>query len=99
MRTYAVQVETLARLRKGGQQKVVVEHVHVYPGGQAIVGNVSNPGGRDETKRAGSTPCPCAIEAAGEAIQLCPGQGEAVRSALQADGLALPTTGDAERPL
>jgi hypothetical protein len=27
-----------------GQQKVVVEHVHVYPGGQAIVGQVT-PGG------------------------------------------------------
>ena len=99
MRTFAVQVEALARLRKGGQQKVVVEHVHVYPGGQAIVGNVSNPGGRDGTGIDGSTPCPCAIEAAGEAIPFCPGQGEAVRSALQEDGLALPSTGDAERSL
>jgi hypothetical protein len=98
MRTYAVQVEALARLRKGGQQKVVVEHVHVYPGGQAIVGNV-NPGGRDGMEKTGSTPCPCAIEAAGEAIPFCPGHGEAVRSAMQADGSTLPSTGDAERSL
>ncbi|MEA4858328.1 MAG: HGGxSTG domain-containing protein [Solidesulfovibrio sp.] len=47
MRTFAVQVEALGKYRKGGQQKVVVEHVHVYPGGQAIVGNFNQPpGGR-----------------------------------------------------
>ena len=45
LRTYAVQVEALAKLRRGGEQKVTVEHVHVYPGGQAIVGNVQHPGG------------------------------------------------------
>ena len=37
----ATQVEALAKLRRGGTQKVRVEHVHVYPGGQAIVGNVN----------------------------------------------------------
>jgi hypothetical protein len=45
LRTYALQVEALARLRRGGEQKVTVEHVHVYPGGQAIVGNVQHSGG------------------------------------------------------
>ena len=30
---------------KGGQQVVRVEHVHVHPGGQAIVGNVATGGG------------------------------------------------------
>ena len=45
LRTYALQVEALAKLRRGGEQKVTVEHVHVYPGGQAIVGNVQHPGG------------------------------------------------------
>lgn len=30
---------------KGGQQKVIVEHVHVYSGGQAIVGTVTGGGG------------------------------------------------------
>jgi hypothetical protein len=45
MRTFVAQMEALSRHRRGGQQKVVVEHVHVYQGGQAIVGNVTHPGG------------------------------------------------------
>lgn len=40
LRTYTTQLEALAKLRRGGEQKVTVEHVHVYNGGQAIVGNV-----------------------------------------------------------
>jgi hypothetical protein len=44
MRTFAAQTEALAKLRRGGEQKVTVEHVHVYPGGQAVVGHVSVPG-------------------------------------------------------
>lgn len=35
MRTFAAQVEALAKLRRGGEQ--VVRHVHVYEGGQAVV--------------------------------------------------------------
>ena len=42
---YAMQMETLKRYRTGGQQKVIVEHVTVNQGGQAIVGAVSQ-GGR-----------------------------------------------------
>src|SRR5215204_7261491 len=49
LRTFAVQAETLAKLRRGGEQKVTVEHVHVHSGGQAIVGAVTGgsplPGG------------------------------------------------------
>jgi len=44
-RTFATLLEALNRHRGKGQQKVVVEHVHVYKGGQAIVGNVGTPGG------------------------------------------------------
>ena len=44
LRTYTAQVEALAKLRRGGEQTVRVEHVHVHSGGQAIVGNVA-PGG------------------------------------------------------
>ena len=36
-----MQMEVLAKLKRGGEQTVRVEHVHVYPGGQAIVGAVS----------------------------------------------------------
>ena len=46
MRIFNEQVETMAKLKgKGGQQRVVVEHVTVSAGGQAIVGTVV-PGGR-----------------------------------------------------
>jgi len=47
-RTYAMQLQALSKYRSGGKQKVVVKHVHVNEGGQAIVGNV-------ETGRAGET--------------------------------------------
>ena len=39
-RAYAQHLATLEKSRRGGQQKVTVEHVHVHDGGQAIVGNV-----------------------------------------------------------
>ena len=41
LRTYAIQVETLRRLRGGGAQYVRVEHVHITDNGQAVIGNVS----------------------------------------------------------
>jgi hypothetical protein len=44
-RTFTLQMEALGRYRGKGQQKVTVEHVHVYPGGQAIVGIVEHQGG------------------------------------------------------
>lgn len=43
-RTFATLLEALNRHRGKGQQKVTVEHVHVYSGGQAVVGNVEAPG-------------------------------------------------------
>jgi len=46
LRAYSVQVETLRRLRHGGDQHVRVEHVHINDGGQAVIGNVK-PGGSD----------------------------------------------------
>lgn len=49
MRTFTTQMEALRKHRNGGNQKVVVEHVHVHEGGQAIVGNVSH-GGRSKTE-------------------------------------------------
>src|SRR3974390_2166250 len=47
---YSTLLETLNRPRGKGQQKVVVEHVHVHEGGQAIVGNVESRGGGDRPK-------------------------------------------------
>ena len=46
MRTFVSQMEALNRYRGRGEQKVVVRHVHVHEGGQAIVGSVT------QTKRA-----------------------------------------------
>ena len=41
LRTFTAQMEALKRYRTGGQQKVIVEHVHVTAGGQAIIGVVN----------------------------------------------------------
>ena len=46
MRLYAQQIECLDKHRNKGKQTMVVEHVHVHKGGQAIVGNVNQEGGR-----------------------------------------------------
>lgn len=42
LRTYTAQIEALAKLRRGGEQTVRVEHVNVYPGAQAVVGRVTH---------------------------------------------------------
>lgn len=44
-RTYAILVDALNKHRGKGQQKVMVEHVHVHAGGQAIVGTIEQKGG------------------------------------------------------
>ena len=41
-RTYTMQMEALQRYRGKGQQKMVIEHVNVNSGGQAIIGNFEN---------------------------------------------------------
>jgi hypothetical protein len=56
-KAFASQVDALAKLRRGGEQRVVVEHVHVYPGGQAIVGTVNHTGGRGGPREPETTPC------------------------------------------
>jgi hypothetical protein len=48
LRTYTAQVEAIARLRRGGEQRVIVQHVNVNEGGQAIVGAVNHPGGGEK---------------------------------------------------
>ncbi len=47
LRTFMAQMEALKKYRTGGQQKMIVEHVHVNQGGQAIVGTVNRGGGRN----------------------------------------------------
>ncbi len=55
-RTFTMQMEALAKLRRGGEQTVRVEHVHVHNGGQAIVGNVTGAGGGGGPLRSQSQP-------------------------------------------
>jgi len=45
MGLYARQVEALQKYRSKGQQRIVVQHVQVSEGGQAIIGNVNTGGG------------------------------------------------------
>ena len=45
LQAYTQQFAALDKKRRGGQQKVIVKHVHVNEGGQAIVGDVSTGGG------------------------------------------------------
>jgi hypothetical protein len=83
LRAYTAQLEALARYRGKGQQKVIVEHVHVHPGGQAIVGSVNaarqpGGGGTDE------------IERQPHAIGNSP--GETLPGAIEADRRSLPST-------
>jgi hypothetical protein len=49
-RSFATLLEALNRHRGKGQQKMTVEHVHVYPGGRAVVGVVGTPEGGGHAK-------------------------------------------------
>jgi hypothetical protein len=51
LRTFIAQVETLKRYRGGGEQKMIVEHVHVNEGGQAVVGTVNTRGRENSQSR------------------------------------------------
>jgi len=44
-RVYNETLEALMRYRRKGEQKVVVQHVNVAPGGQAVVGDIHQGGG------------------------------------------------------
>jgi hypothetical protein len=44
-KAFGSQVDALGKLRRGGEQRVVVEHVHIHAGAQAIVGAVTHTGG------------------------------------------------------
>ena len=64
-RTFSAQMEALKRYRTGGEQKVTVQHVTVSEGGQAIVGNVTQGGGKRAPNKpfasiAGAKTAPCA---------------------------------------
>lgn len=39
LRAYALQLETLRRWRNGGSQYMRIEHIHIEPSAQAVIGN------------------------------------------------------------
>lgn len=70
-RTFVAQVEALSKLRNAGKQVVEVthvhKHVHVGPGGQAIVGDVHYGAGGGASIENGGQPQPHALTDAGDA--------------------------------
>ena len=50
-RTFIAQMQALKNYREGGKQQMVVKHIHVNEGGQAIVGQVNQGGGRRNESR------------------------------------------------
>jgi hypothetical protein len=88
-RTFTTQVEALKRYRSKGEQKVVVEHqhVHVYPGGQAVVGTVNQGlGGGGEAKNGVQSHEP------NDRLRLP--EGATVLSVIEADQVPMPSAGD-----
>lgn len=87
LRTYTAQAEALAKLRRKGEQTVKV--VHVYPGGQAVVGDVHHHP-REEGAQSKSEDRPCGTEEL------------AISTALPSpdpQGFGVPIPGHAERPV
>jgi hypothetical protein len=87
-RTFATLLEALNRHRGKGQQKVTVEHVHVYSGGQAVAGVVEPPGDGDRAKS----------EDQPHAKQIAYAPQHTMRRA-DAEREPVPSACDAERPL
>ena len=86
-RTYATLLEALNRHRGKGQQKVTVEHVHIYQGVQAIVGSLTHQGGTTKSEdqphepeprslaHEPGTEMPSEVEAERETVPVTGGQG------------------------
>jgi hypothetical protein len=85
-RTFAAQVSALKEYRSKGEQKMIVQHVHVAEGAQAIVGNVNAPTeGVGATEKVGGQPhalayapgvaMSCDIEAEREAMPIASREG------------------------
>lgn len=87
LRTFTAQAEALAKLRRGGEQTVRVEHVHVHQGGQAIVGRVTAAGGGGGGMKSGDQP----HEPEPRSITHEP--GEAMPGDIEAERQAVPVSG------
>lgn len=87
-RTFTAQVEALKRHRTRGVQKVIVQHVQVNEGGQAVVAGEVNGGG----SRNGGQPHGRDSNDASDG--LCFSEGQAVLGALEAVGVPLSGAGN-----
>jgi hypothetical protein len=85
-RTYALHMEALDKHRGKGQQKVMVEHVHVHQGGQAIVGNVATGGSTQNLEKQPH---------AQSGKLIAHSQEQALSSTLAPNGQAMPIAGNA----
>lgn len=84
LRTFAAQTDALTRLRRGGEQTVRVEHVHVHDGGQAIVGNVHPVAGGGASREKDRQPHePCRTDEPGTPLLR---NFEAVKATMQSPG-------------
>jgi len=70
LRLHNETIETLGRYRRGGEQKVTVQHVNVNEGGKAIIGNVSGVG--ETNKNGGTTLCSESAELNPNLTTICP---------------------------
>jgi hypothetical protein len=86
LRTYTTQIEAFGKIRRGGSQKMRVEHVHVYEGGQAIVGSVTQGEGRGNLENGGQPYGPN-----GKALEYAPGSPVWCENKI---GEALPVSGN-----
>ena len=50
MSVYQQGLETLRKLRQGGQQRIMVQYVNVSEGGQAVIGNIERSSGKPGTE-------------------------------------------------
>src|SRR5262245_38051482 len=75
---------TLAKLRTGGKQTVVVQHVYVTEGGQAVVAGDLTTGGPSAVgggcEKEGTTPCPVASRSSGRRRAVAPQRARAPRA-------------------
>jgi hypothetical protein len=83
VRSFATLTDALNRHRGKGQQVVRVEHVHVHPGGQAIVGTVTQGGGGGHQENEDRAHAPGSIAHEPESALRCP---DAQREALPVTG-------------
>jgi hypothetical protein len=118
-RAFTTQLETLSNMRRGGRQKVVVEqvhihkHVNVYPGAQAIVGDVTHTGrgvadensgqghAADDKRAIATEECPpmWCQDSARETVSVTGREGQAALSDARGIARLGSTKGQAERKL